>query len=399
MLRFLFLHIRSHLFRSVSMIFVSLICMSVMIFLLFIYTNVVGVLSYYNRSIVDEHRFVIQSEGNFFTIFSKKSSWLPDSLVTSLKSSDKIHKIQAFTLVELPVLANFSLFSFWLESDIPVFAVTDSILTWASIPVGLSRSMIDFYNLQFAGSSPMFPRVTESFLIGQSVDVTIGASKIFPSLPKIANGLKWTISYIGDDFPGFGIVLPESVIRNSMKEIGYTLGNPYKIVAYLKDTSDIEIIRSTYNQYNLRFDRDGFREFEQKINIIRNVYLGISLFLGGVLVIFFMFLVFSFFRERRDVFRIVYIFGLRWMRSRLLTLSEPILLYCIGSWLGIILAIFSIKYSITVGNQILVDRWILYQLTSLDAYYMVLIYWIVSCLYIIWICISEWIWRNKSLMR
>lgn len=74
MLRFLFLHIRSHIFRSISMVVVSLICMSVMIFLLFIYTNVVGALAYYNRSIVDEHRFVIQSEGNFFTIFSKKSS-------------------------------------------------------------------------------------------------------------------------------------------------------------------------------------------------------------------------------------------------------------------------------------------------------------------------------------
>lgn len=122
-----------------------------------------------------------------------------------------------------------------MESDIPVFAVTDNVLTGSRIPVGLSRSMIDFYNLQFAGSSPMFPRVTESFLLGQSVEVTVGASKIFPSLPSIATPFKGTISHIGDDFPGFGIVLPESIIRNSMQEIGYTLGNPYKIVAYLKN--------------------------------------------------------------------------------------------------------------------------------------------------------------------
>jgi hypothetical protein len=93
--------------------------------------------------------------------------------------------------VELPVTARFSLFSFGLETDIPIFSVTDTALTGASIPVGISRSMLDFYNLQFSGSSPMFPRIDELILLGQTVRMTFGAS------------IDGTITLIDDDFPGF----------------------------------------------------------------------------------------------------------------------------------------------------------------------------------------------------
>ena len=75
--------------------------------------------------------------------------------------------MQSFSLVELPVVAKFSLFSFSLETDIPVFSVTDSAIIGSGIPVGISRAMVDFYNIQFAGSSQMFPKVNETFLIGQ----------------------------------------------------------------------------------------------------------------------------------------------------------------------------------------------------------------------------------------
>jgi hypothetical protein len=100
-------------------------------------------------------------------------------------------------------VAKFSLFAFGLETDIPVFSVTDSALSGTGIPVGISRSMVDFYNIQFAGSSEMFPKVDPIFLIGQTVRLTFGASKIFPSLPNIATPIDGTITQIGDDFPGF----------------------------------------------------------------------------------------------------------------------------------------------------------------------------------------------------
>ena len=78
--------------------------------------------------------------------------------------------------------------------------------------------MVDFYNSQFAGSAPVFPQMNPKFLIGQGVRITFGASKIFPSVAKVASPIDGKIMTIGDDFPGFGIVLPESIVQAKMTE-------------------------------------------------------------------------------------------------------------------------------------------------------------------------------------
>ena len=126
----------------------------------------------------------------------------------------------------------------------------------------------------------MFPRVTPSFLIGQRVDITFGASKIFPSLPKIATPITGNIIQIGDDFPGFGIVIPESIVIEKMREIGYKLSPPYKVVAYMKNLRDMDDTRAKYSKYNIRFDQDTIREFQAKLSFIRSVFFGVSFFLA-----------------------------------------------------------------------------------------------------------------------
>ncbi|MBX9809131.1 hypothetical protein K2X92_01950 [Candidatus Gracilibacteria bacterium] len=399
MISFLFSHIRSHIFRSVSMIFVSGVCISILYFLFFCYINVVGVITYYNHSIVNEKRFTISGDSNFFTIFSKNSPGLPKSLVTDLENSAMVEKVQSFSLVELPVLAKFSLFSFGLETDIPVFSVSDSALTGALVPVGLSRSMIDFYNLQFAGSSAMFPQITPSFLMGQSVIITVGASKIFPSLPQVATSITGSIVTIGDDFPGFGIVVPESIIRAKMEEVGYSLGNPYKVVAYAKNTADLDIIRTKYSSYSIKLDRDSIKEFEKKVLLIRSIFVGIAVFMAGIFILFFLFLLFAFFRERRDVFRMVYIFGLTGIRARLLTLSEPIFLFISGSVAGTLGIMMGIGWIIKIGNQELLARGVSYQLILLNDLDILSIYLLFTIIFVILILVIETIWRKKSLMR
>ncbi len=185
------------------MFLISSISVVVTIILLFCYQNIAGALAYYSYDTVNEHRFTLRSDSNFFSLFSKNSHGLPLKLASELESSNQFERVQSFSLVELPVVAKFSLFSFSLETDIPVFSVTDSALTGSSVPIGISRSMVDFYNMQFAGSSQMFPKVNESFLMSQSVRLTFGASKIFPSLSIIATPIDGNIVRIGNDFPGF----------------------------------------------------------------------------------------------------------------------------------------------------------------------------------------------------
>jgi hypothetical protein len=49
----------------------------------------------------------------------------------------------------------------------------------------------------------MFPKIYDAILLGQTVRMTFGASKIFPSLPRIATPIDGMITHIGNDFPGF----------------------------------------------------------------------------------------------------------------------------------------------------------------------------------------------------
>ena len=399
MLSFFFSHIRTHLFRNISMFLVSSICVSVLLVLLFFYQNIAGALLHFNYNIVNEHRFTLRGDTNFFTLFSKNSAWLPRSIVPELEALGRFEKIQSFSLVELPVLAKFSLFSFGLETDIPVFSVTDNALSGSGIPVGISRSMVDFYNVQFAGSSPMFPKVSETFIKGQGVKITFGASKIFPSLPRIATPIDGTIVRIGDDFPGFWIVIPEMIVKQKMQEIGYDLGPPYKIVAYMKDIRDRNIVATKYAAYNPEFDVDSIAKAKEQIFFLRNVFLGISFVIATILGIFFVFLLFSFFRERRDVFRIVYIFGLSGIRSRLLTLAEPMFLLVAGSIIGGFLGYEIVGWLTDRWTSELLHRGIIFSLLpnsvsslGIMGLSVCLIFWLI-------ILILESIWRKKSLMR
>lgn len=106
------------------------------------------------------------------------------------------------------------------------------------------------------------------------------------------------------------------------------------MVAYAKNTADLDIIRTKYSSYSIKLDRDSIKEFEKKVLLIRSIFVGIAVFMAGIFILFFLFLLFAFFRERRDVFRMVYIFGLTGIRARLLTLSEPIFLFISGSVAG-----------------------------------------------------------------
>ena len=76
----------------------------------------------------------------------------------------------------------------------------------------------------------------------------------------------------------------------------------------MKDIRDTKMVREKYSMYNPEFDIDASAKTQAKIYFFRNIFLGISLFLVSIFFLFFVVLLFSFFRERRDVFRVIYIF-------------------------------------------------------------------------------------------
>ncbi|MBP9812110.1 hypothetical protein KBC86_01900 [Candidatus Gracilibacteria bacterium] len=399
MFHFFLSHLRSNIFRSLSMFAISGICIIVLTLLSFLYQNSSRALTYYNYNIIDDRRFSLSNDTSYFDMFSKISTKLPMTLANELEGDEDLTHVQAFSLVELPVLAKFSLFEFALETDIPIFSVTDSALSGDGIPIGMSRAMIDFYNVKIAGSSAMFPKIPELLITGQPVKITFGSSKIFPPLSRIASPIDGKITKIDENFPGFGLTLPETIVRQKMQELGYNLSPPYKIVAYMKDVAQIPYIEKKYSMYHLQFDAKMKQELDGQVDLIRNTFLGIALFFTSILAIFFTFLLFSFFRERRDVFRLVYIFGLSGIRARILTLAEPLLLLITGSILGSIIGYSLIGGLVARGTKELIARGISYPLTPLPILDIGIICLFVCTVFALVIIILEYFWRQKSLLR
>lgn len=180
--------------------------------------------------------------------------------------------------------------------------------------------MLDYYNSQFAGSTTMFPEISEKFLIGQPVVVTVGASKLFNISNNSANPINARISSIHPDYPGFGIVLREDALKSRLAEIGQSLGNPYKVTAYMKNPEEKGILKEKYKSLHLTFDSDKIDELKAKLTTIRLVFLSIFVFIGGIILTIIIFLLGGIFRESASVYHMIRTFGIFGRKSRILTL-------------------------------------------------------------------------------
>lgn len=268
MFSFFFKHIFKHLSRSIAIVFSIFFVFLIGIFGIYAYQNTQAVIKHFSYLGNNPNRLIISADTNILNIFSKEEG-LPEDKIREIEQDENLENIQIFRLVQIPVSAKFGFFSFSLESDIPVFSVTDSALESKNqkIPVGMSRTMVDSHNTQFAGSSKFFPQMSADFLIGQKIEFTFGKSKIFNSTNSIASPITGTLSAINNDFPGFGIVLPESIVQEKLKEIGFSLGSPYKIVAYMKNPDLRDTIVKNHPGLNIRFSMDDIKKTEEKIMI------------------------------------------------------------------------------------------------------------------------------------
>jgi hypothetical protein len=371
MLRFFSAHIRTHLIQSISIFVVTLLSSLIIILLVFLYRNTSDAIRQYSYNAIDARRFTLQNETNYFDLFSHQVSGLPTGLQAQMEADPSIDRVAAYSLVHLPVLARFALFDFPLETDIPVFSVTDTALTGSGVRIGMSRAMIDFYNSRIAGSSAMFPQIPELLMQGQSVRLIFGASRMFPPASQTAIPIEGRISQIDENFPGFGLTLPESIVRSKMTEIGHPLSPPYKIVAYMKDPADITTIKARYGAYHSGFDLYRIHGREEQIGFIGEVFLGIAVFFMIVLSLFFAFLLLSYFRERRDIFRLVAILWLTWLRAHLLTLLEPISLMIIGIIAGVLAGYASVLGLVDLISSELQSRGILYSVHTIPTSLMI----------------------------
>lgn len=321
--------------RSFSILLVVLIITLSSSFLLTIEKNALRALSYYEYSPLDDRRFTLTQDTDLFSLFSRDSSGIEPSIIENLQKDNKIDSISYYTLVEIPVLAKFGMFQFSFETDMPIFAVSDRSLTGSNAPMGISQLLIDFYNKEFSWTSPYFPLFTKEMVLGQKITLEFWKSKLFSFSAAPSSPVAGTIASVKNDYPWFGIMVPESIVKEKLEEIWYTLWNPYKIVGYMKDPSYKDQLQNMYStQYRIEFDKELIEKLKQKTQIIQLVMRSIWMLFAWILLLIFSFLLFGYARERSDIYRLFQALGITWVRSRMVILFEPIFLVTLWVFIG-----------------------------------------------------------------
>lgn len=345
MIKFLFYHIIKNFWRSFSLIFSVFLVVLIAFGAIYIFKNAESAISYYTMPSNEENRLTLSTSNNLLNIFVQENS-LSENNIEEILANKNFENTQVFRLVNIPVSAKFGFFDFGLETDIPVFSVTDFALTGAEIPVWMSRVMLDVYNSQFAGSSKFFPQMRDFFLIGQKIEFTFGKSKIFASSNAIWEPITGTITKISNDFPGLGLILQESLVKNELSKIGFSLGNPYKVVTYVKNMDEKENIEKFFKAKNIvtNFEIDEIEKTRKKIQSIGLIVGTISAVIIAMIITFFGFLLSGFFRERKHLFRLIWLFDLKNIKSYLMTIGEPLILAVFGIIFGFIFIEFLGKF-------------------------------------------------------
>lgn len=365
MLAFLFRTLSTSRIRTLSIFLAVFLSSLVIIFFYALYTHIVSAISYYTLDGIDERRFVLTAQTSFFQLLDREKWWLPMPLVAQIENDPDIVAYKEFTFIDIPVLGKFDIFTFSLDIDIPTFAVKQSG-TWILDGIGISRSMIRYYNAQFAGSHVMFPVFEDDMIIGRDVSIVFWASKLF-SLPENPDATYATqISHIESDYPGFWVVLPYSIAVEKMTRLWKTLTAPYKIVGYMSDVTKRWDIEKRYSGYTISFDQDTI---EEKKSLFRTLSQILFFTGGGIVMILygFLFLLFLwYFREKSYIYALIdqYKVPARWRFVLLFT--EPLFLLFFSLGITLIAYISIQPYIFEVFSGFLTSRQIFFPLVPVE---------------------------------
>lgn len=355
--------IHTHKAKSLGFLITVILFFFLTVWLFFVYKNIIHALDYYvASSYVDPTRVEMTSWGNILTLFTDNDG-INNNTLESIMSDTLLHDQESYVLVEYPLMAKFSLFSFALETDIPVFAYSGKTLTGTDI--GISKKMLDYYNIQFAGSTAMFPMMNEAFLKWQKIQITVGASKLFnidtaPTLP-----FEWTITSISPNYPGFWLVIPRAILEKKLSEIWQKLWNPYKVIAFMNHASDREKIEKKYKNLQLSFDVDKIQDLKNKILAVQMIFLAVFLLIGGIIFVLFLYLLTGIFSESTSIYRMIRIYGTGTLYTRMLTLGEPTILLAFGIIIGMVSAWWIEKLLMNSLRSFLENHGLLFQIESL----------------------------------
>lgn len=156
--------------RSIGIILIFILSTIFTWSLFFLSSNIGDFISEYTMQGIDETRVTLTASSNIFDLLDRTKGGIDEKTIDQIRRDSDISRYKIFTFVDIPVLAKFDLFGFGLETDVPVFSLHDSREAFQG--VGIPSSMLQYYNLEFAGSHPLFPYLDEKSLLRKGVKLT-----------------------------------------------------------------------------------------------------------------------------------------------------------------------------------------------------------------------------------
>lgn len=366
MLSFIFSHIFSLKIRSLSIILVVTLLSFLIAVFVIIYKNTLSALDFYGPTNIDPTRVTFVSQTSIFDMFAKDGWGIDPAILRQIQNDPSFIRTRSFAFVDTNTIGWFDIFSFHLDTDVPVFTLDDS--KWDLRGFGISPSMIHYYNIELAGSHPMFPTLDEDFLEWKKISLVFGASKIFQVWGTPSTPLEWSIVSVDSDYPGFGVVGSRRDIEKKLSEIGVSPRQPYKVIAYMKDLSDRMKVEESYSSFLPKFDSDLIEQRQKQFRALFLSLFGVGAIFGFIVLILLVLLFLGYFREKEPLFRLAHVYGIASPYKQVLLFAESTIFLIFGTIISILVIVFFQNFIFSYLSRFFHEHGVLFPLVSLSSF-------------------------------
>lgn len=361
-------------------------------------------------------RFVWTYEDNKFEIISKKQwnifnlKWDNEEIsldqdFQNLSQDSNIQDFYKFYIFRYPVSIEINLLWQSIQTDIFVFVADDAAFSKfgvnpdeQKIPVWISSSLLDFYNMQVAGTS-VFPKVSQDMLRYVNLNILFGKSTFIDLWQSNIISKQAEVKLSDTIFPMIGITIPYSNFEN-LNLSGDQNISLYRAVGYVKDSNYISTIEQKYWQnYTINFPQKSINQIRQSLFVVRLIFIAVVLV---ALFIFFNFIVYSVYfmiDTNKEIFNV---FRLHWANKftilKIILYEEIFYMF----WAFVLLVLSNLiwwKYVVVYINTLLSQKYFInfnFENLSNIVFYLVVAGYMVLILFVVWL-VSFREWNKKFL--
>ena len=290
----------------------------------------------------------------FFQVEKDEALRIDKSVIAEIGQISGVQEVAPQLVLKIPVKLEIDFWDKFFETDVPVYGMDfnflkiDSIeLEKGNLPVVISERLLDVYNTSLAESTGL-PRLSKEGLLGRKIDIIFGQSSFFTFNSEKIKRMPAKVAALSKLVPVVGITIPLHEAEKIVQEFQNINSDELKYSALYLQTED-----ATKNtEIQAQIEEMGFRVFslqeaqkslnqliwyvKKLIQIIGGLVLFIALFSVSMTLLMSV-------MERKQEIGILRSLGMQKMSVSLLVLIEGFLVGFFAYFLGMLIALVSIK--------------------------------------------------------